>query len=299
MLLSKRLFPHPVMKKTPHDDYKTSFFNLGFEQNQIDSNEKIKLKNLQFSTNNDNFRNLVIGGKIKVYAHFECSNTLFRKVVALNLTPLDFEIDKKDLNGKLMITCFAIANEDMPDFYDIDFVDEYDNTHFDIDKYDILAFDDGFSIDIIHDIDKDDKISSIFMVIPKLDDQNDGAEYIYEDRKIIIKLPQLRYNQYDRLKYVKNYQNLFFSLFAVPILSMCLNDLKGRNFDELELDFNWFISIKNAYKKIYNDDLSSDEFEKIDTYVFAQQIFENPVSKTIDELYNNRGEVLEDQDEEN
>lgn len=299
MQLSKRLFPHPVMKSSSQDDYKVSFFKLGFEQNQIDSNDKIQLRNLQFITNNDNFRNLVISNKIKVYTHLECSNTLYRKTVNLGLIPIDFEIDKKDLNGKLMITCFAIASDEIPDYYDLDFVDEYENTHFDIDKYDILAFDDGYSIDIIHDIDKDDKISSIFMVIPKLDDQNDGAEYSFEDRKIIIKLPQLSYNQYDRLKYIKSYQNLFFSLFAVPILSMCLNELKDVNFDELEIDFNWFIPIKRAYKKIYNSDLTYDEFKKLDTYVFAQQVFENPVTKTIDELYNIRGEVLEDQDEEN
>lgn len=300
MLLSKRLFPYPVLKQTPHQDFNESIFKLEFQQDSIDSKKKIMFKNIQFTTNNDSFRNLVISGKISIYAHFECSNTLYRKLVPLKLEPIDIEISKKDISGKLIITAFAVANESIDDYFDEDFVDEYDKTHFEIDKYDILAFDDGYSIDVIHDVDKDDKISSIFIVVPKIDDTNDGIEFVYQSAKITIKLPQLTYNEYDRLKYISRYQNLFFSIFAIPILSMSLNEIKKVNFDDLETEFQWFIAVKKAYKKLNNEDLDADCFEKLDPYLFSQKVFENAVIKTIDDLYNegnpNTGDTEDEED---
>lgn len=286
------------MKNMPHQDYKDSVFKLEFEQDKLDSNGKLKFYSFQFTTNNNQFRNIVLKGEICVYAHLECSNTLFRKLIKLSTEPIDFEIDKKELSGKLYITAFAVANDDIKDYYDTDFSEDYEDTHFDIDKYDILAFDDGYSIDVIHDVDKDDKISSIFVVVPKIDDQNDGVDFTYESNKIIIKLPQLSYNQYDRLKYLERYQNLFFSIFAIPVLTISLNELKKINFDDLDIQFKWFISVKNAYKKLFNEELSGEIFEDLDCLVFAQKIFDNALIKTIDGLYNEGDNQREGKDDE-
>ncbi len=298
MLLSKRLFPYPVLKKTPHQDYEESFYQLDFEQDKIDAKHKIRFENIQFTTNNEQFRTLVNSGKINVFVHFECSNTLYRKILQLKTDPINFEINKKQLNGKLHITSFAVAAEDIHDYYDMDFVSDYNGTHFDIDKYDIIAYDDGYSIDIIHDIDKDDKISSIFVVVPKIDNPDDGAEFTYQNYKIIIKLPQHTYRQYDRLKYSTRYQNLFFSIFAIPILAMSLNNIKDVSYDDLEVQFQWFISVKKVYKKLYNQELDQETFEKTDTFIFSQRIFDNAISKTIDDLYNEGNINTEDIEDE-
>ena len=298
MQLNKRLFPYPVLKSTPHQDYKESYFKLEFEQEKLDTEKNLKFLNLQYVTNNEKFRNMIILKQVNVYAHFECSNTLFRKIVPLGNEPVEFTIDKKKLNGKLMITAFAVASLPISDYYDTDFADDYGNTHFEIDKYDILAFDDGYSIDIIHDVDKDDKISSIFIVIPKIDNSDDGAEFIYQGNKITIKLPQLTYNQYDRLKYIARYQNLFFSLFAIPILAMSLNAIKETSFDDLEIQFQWFISVKKAFKKLYNVELTEELFKMMEPYPFAQRVFDNAFTKTIDDLYNEGSNIVEVQDDE-
>lgn len=298
MLLSKRLFPYPVLKNVPHQDFEESFFKVEFEQEKVDDKHKLLFSNLQYITNNDQFRKLINSGKVSVYAHFECSNTLYRKLIQLHSEPVDFHIDKKELSGKLYITAFAVANEYLNDYYDNDFVEDYNDAHFQIDKYDILGFDDGYSIDVIHDIEKDDKISSIFIVIPKIDNENDAAEYFYQGNKIIIKLPQLSYNQYDRLKYINRYQNLFFSLFAIPILAMSLNDIKQTPFDDLEIQYKWFISVKNAYKKLFSEELNEESFESLDCYKFSQKIFDNALIKTIDDLYNEGSSFMEEQDNE-
>jgi hypothetical protein len=288
------------MKSEPHDDYKNSIFRLEFEQENLDNNEILQFNSLQFVTNNDQFRNNVIEGNIDVYAHFECSNTLYRKMVKLSIEPTRFSISKKEISGKLYVSAFAIANKKMLDYFDDDFSSDYDEVHFDFDKYDILAFDDGFSIDVIHDVEKDDKISSIFVVVPKIDDISDGAEFSYDGNKIIIKLPQLTYNQYDRLKYLERYQNLFFSVFAIPVLAMSLNQLKKTNFDDLDIQYKWFISVKNSYKRVFGTDLTSDAFEELDSYLFAQRVFDNALIKSIDDLFNegtSLSEELENEDD--
>ncbi len=298
MQLGNRLFPYPVLKSEPHQDYEKSYFRIDFEKENVEFDDKIIFKNIQFLTNNDNFRNNVTLGLIDVYVNLECSNTIFRKTIKLGIEPLDYEIKKSELSGQLMITSFAVAKEEIKNYFDDDFSLDYNHTRFSIDKYDILAFDDGYSIDIIHYVQKDDKISSIFIVIPKIDDEKDGIEFDYQGMKIHIKVPQLTYNQYDRLKFIPRHQNLFFSMLAVPILAMSLRELQKENFDDLEINYKWFISIKEVYLKIFNEELNKVDFENLDVYKFSQTIFDNTLVKFIDDVYNDTGVYGEDQDEE-
>ena len=61
----------------------------------------------------------------------------------------------------------AYATKDFV-YSDDDFLDDYEGNSFNIEKYDILGIDDGFSVRINYDETKDKKVSSIFLVIPLL-----------------------------------------------------------------------------------------------------------------------------------
>lgn len=296
MLLSKRLFSHPVIKSKIDDDYINSFFRLTFEFDESNKGNKIEFKEVQFICNNTIFRDLVNQNKIKVYVRLECSKTLFQKTFDISKDIIDIVIDKNDLEGKLTLSSFAVANENISNFYDDDFSKLYDDTVFQIEKYDILAFDDGFSLNIIHDIDSDIKVSSIFLVIPNKDNDETNIDYNYTAEKIVISLPQKTFSQYDRINKIPRYMNLFFSMFAIPVLANSLNELKKQNFEELDINFKWFISVLNRYKEIYNSDLEEDTFKTLNTYKFAQQVFDNAVIEAIDEMFN-EGTIDEDGDE--
>lgn len=286
MQLSKRLFSHPVLKSHKDADYTSSFFQLVFQEDQHTNEKEIIFNNIQYVSNNSFFRDLVDKKQVKVFVRFECSKTLYQKTYDISDNPLDIRIDKNEIEGTLTISAFAIASEDIPNFSDEDFSDLYDGTTFYIDKYDIIAFDDGYSINVIHDIESDSKVSSIFLVIPIEDTNVTNVKVNYTSDKIVISLPQKTYLQYERINKIPRYKNTFFSVFAIPMLANSLEALKILNFDEIDANYKWFVSVMKRYKELFNKDLDEDSFKSLDSYMFAQNVFENAVVKAIDEMFN-------------
>jgi hypothetical protein len=286
MQLSKRLFSHPVLKSNKDADYISSFFQLVFQEDEILNDKEISFKNIQYISNSSFFRNLVGEKLVKVYVRFECSKTLYQKTYDITENQLNISIDKNELEGTLTISSFAVADYDIPNFHDEDFSDLYDNTTFYIDKYDIIAFDDGYSINIIHDVESDSKVSSIFLVIPIEDTKETNIKFYYTSDKIVISLPQKTYLQYERINKIPRYKNTFFSLFAIPILANSLDALKTLNFDEIDVNYKWFISVMKRYKELNSIDLDEESFKALNSYEFAQKVFENAVVNAIDEMFN-------------
>lgn len=295
MQLGKRMFPHPVLKVNPNGDYNHSFFKLEYLYHEL-TNE-LQFNELQFTTNNSFFRQLVDTNQVKVFVRFECSNTLYQEKIDISKHPVSFSINKADINGKLVFNAFAFASEEILDFTNEDFSPLYGDTLFDIDKYDIIAFDDGASININHDIDANTKTSSIFAVVPD-EDENGSVTFNHTRDKIVIKLPKMTFNQYDRISKSPRYKNIFFSMLAIPILSSVLNELKGENFDELFINYKWFVSVSRRYKELKRVELNEETFKTLNPYEFAQEIFDNAIVQSIDEMFNegNREDDLDDSD---
>jgi len=295
MQLGKRMFPHPVLKVNPNGDYNRSFFKLEYLYEEL-TNE-LQFNELQFTTNNSFFRQLVDTNQVKVFVRFECSNTLYQEKIEISKNPVSFSINKADINGKLVFNAFAFASEEIVEFTNEDFSPLYGDTLFDIDKYDIIAFDDGASINISHDIEADTKTSSIFAVVPD-EDENGSVTFNHTRDKIVIKLPKMTFNQYDRISKSPRYKNIFFSMLAIPILSTVLNELKDENYDELFVNYKWFISVSRRYKELRHIELTEESFKTINSYEFAQEIFDNAIVQSIDEMFNegNREDDLDDSD---
>lgn len=287
MRIGKRLFPYPILNNEKlYSQFKDSLFTL--EYSELTSDDEYILQNVKVTLTSDYLVKLINDKKAKIVCLIECGTTLYRKCYELSLSPTDIKIPLSDLNGKTSVSAFIVATEDIDDYECGEFLDDYSGYKFNIEKNDILAVDDGFTSRIDFNNDEDDnKKSSIFIVIKDktITDETMNIEYDFD--KIYIYLPEEQYNSYDKTKRIAKFQNLYFSIMAIPALGYALSSLQ-RNFssvDQLRMDYKWFNSFCAAYKNIHQEDLVDEEFIKLNGAREAQLLLNTPVTKAMDDVF--------------
>ena len=290
MQLGNGLFPYPILNNNMlYSQFKNSSFTLTYSEYLTDEN--FILDDLECNIQSGYLCNLISEGKAYVVCIVECAGTMFRK--AYNIEPNKHNkilIPLWDLNGKYSVSAFLVAKENFEYVCD-DFLDDYEGYKFQVEKNDILAVDDGFVNSINFDEERDSKKSSIFIVIKDKTIKDDTMQIEFDQEKITINLPENQWNIYDRMKNIRSFQEMFFSLLAVPALGYALsclrNDRDNGSVDNLRIEYRWFSSFADAYKKYHNKDLDDEEFfvKDMNVYTEAQLVLNSPVTKAIDELF--------------
>ena len=239
MHIGNRIFPYPVLNRNEalSDYVADSVFKLEFDVDENDApivqNDEVIFKNLHYTITDATLTELLEQGKMKG----------------------------------------LYAAEDIADFKSAGFIPEYAGYSFDIDKFDILAVDDGFKFKIDLDPTEDDKVASIFTVVKKEDD-SDIMSYDYDDKKIIVRLPAAFYDCYDNIKTKKECNNIAFAMIAIPALAGCLDDVCSRynTIEEILDDQSWFNAICISYKRRTGNSLTFEDFESMNKLELAQMV---------------------------
>lgn len=288
MRIGKRLFPYPILNNEKlYSQFKDATFSLQYSEMATD--DEYILKGVYCNLSSKYLIDFIKNGKAKIICLVECGSTLFRKCYELPLEASDIKIQLSNLNGKTSVSAFVIATEDIEDYSCSDFLEDYNGYAFAIEKNDILAVDDGFTSRIDFNNDEDDnKKSSIFLVIKDKTITDETMNIEYDTEKITIYFPEEQYNSYDKTKRISKFQNLYFSIMAIPALGYAISSLQ-RNYtsiDQLRMDYKWFNSFCVAYKNIHKEDLSDEEFVKMNGNREAQIMFSMPVTKAMDDIFN-------------
>lgn len=288
MQIGNKLFPYPTINNIGlRNCFKETMY--AFKCNDYNDGKNYVLENAYIEINNDNIRNLITEGYLGVGLIIECSATVYRKMFELSLEPQDILIPIGDLRDRVEISCYIYAKRDIEKFMDNDFLDDYNGYSFKIDKNDIIAIDDGFTTIIDFDESVDKKVASIFQVI-----RNKSAESMLienKSKKIVISLPDQEFGNYDILRKNDNFQNIIFAMIAIPALTYCLKDLQDKiereeyDMDSIEMDYHWFISVKNAFKKQNEVELNEERFKKEDVSVMAQKLLNDGDLNGIKDLF--------------
>lgn len=280
MHIGNRIFPYPVLNRNEalSDYVQDSVFKLEFDVDKNGApfvrNGEVVFKNLHYTTTDATLTSLLEQGKIKGAFIVECSASVYRSRFDISTMPYDLKVSAHELNGNVVASCYLYAAEDITDFKSIGFIPEYAGYSFDIDKFDILAVDDGFKFKIELDPTEDDKVASIFTVVKKEDD-GDIMTYDYDDKKIIVRLPAAYYDCYDNIKTKKECNNIAFSMIAIPALACCLEDISSREYHDVDeiLDYySWFNAICISYKRRTGNALTFDDFESMNKLELAQMV---------------------------
>ena len=288
MRIGKRLFPYPILNSERlYSQYKKSIFSLQFDEKISDDGQWYILENIHCKLDNQTLIDLINSGLAEIICIIECPTTMYRKKHVIHLKPIDIKISLFDIYNKVNTSAFIVAKEDINNFHSEDFLDDYENIPFTIEKHDILAADDGY-INNIDFYDKDDdKKSSIFIIIKDKNITDGTMQVDYDSEKLTISLPEEQWNIYNQMKRIKKYESLFFSILAIPALEYSLSCLQNTNtpVSTLLIEYSWFNSFASAYQKIHNKELTDDIFNKMDSNLESQIILGSPVANAVNEIF--------------
>ena len=283
MQLGNRVFPYPVLNKNDNlSDYKeSSTFMVSFDTNEDGSpyvvDGKVIFKNLHYTITDDSLKELIEEEKLKGAFIVECSASVYRNKFDISQTPYDLPVSVHELNGNVVTSCYIYATEDITGFKSDGFIDDYKNYTFDIDRFDILAADDGYKFKIDLDPTEDDKVSSIFTVIP-LETNESIMKYENGDRNITIELPREYFNSYDIIKRKKEYNNIAFSMIAIPVLSNCISEINTYEWEDIDSicdEHKWFNAVRISYKRKKGTELILENFYEMNSLELAQLVLNN------------------------
>lgn len=288
MRIGKRLFPYPILNSEKlYSHFKNSVFCLEYDEEISEDNQYYILKNLHCVIENEMLVNLIETGKAEIVCVIECPSTMYRRNHILPIERIDLRIPLTDLNNKVFVSAFIVAKENIDNYYTDDFLDDYAGIPFSVEKHDILAADDGYVNNVdFNDLD-DNKKSSIFIVIKDKSISNGTMQVEYDSERITISLPEDQWNMYDKTKRIPKYEGLYFSIIAIPALGYALSCLQKNdpNVDMLRIEYKWFDSFAEAYKKKHGTELTDDIYAKMNSNLEAQVVFDGPVANAIDEIF--------------
>lgn len=285
MRIGNKLFPYPTLNASQNmNTFKESSFYLEYEE-FCEGNELV-LKNARIVTDNIKIIQLLKDGTIEAKIIIECSATVYRVNKKIDLEYQDIIIPLHNLRDKVVISSFIHAKKEFT-YVNDDFLDDYAGYSFRIEKNNILAIDDGFTMKIEYDESKDNKIASIFSIIKSSDEKLHSMKVEFTTRKINIFLPESQFGFYDNLKGNDNFQNIFFSILAVPALSHCLQKLQKEDSDIelIRMEYSWFESILKGYLKLYDKELNSKIFSEMDILRFSQEVLNNATVNSIENFF--------------
>lgn len=290
MRIGKRLFPYPTINNSKNiSTFCDTNYSLNYDSLLIE-NEKFIIKSAHIVIDNKNISLLLEYGKLKAALIIECSSTIYRKKIIIDKTPTDIIIPIGDLRDKIEISSYIYADENF-EFVDSDFMDDYKGYNFELEKYAIVAIDDGFTTRIEYDEENDKKVSSIFSIIAKEDIDLEIMQVEKAFNKIFIYMSEDSLKKYDSLKRNDIFQNTFFAILIVPALISVLQELQfelksfDKTIDDIKIDYKWFETIEKAYKENYSKELSTESFKKIDIVEMAQKLINKATINSINDTF--------------
>lgn len=292
MRIGKRLFPYPTINNSKNiSAFESTNYSLTYDELMYED-ENFVIKNACIKIDNENILKLMNLEKLAGSLIIECSSTVFRKTFQINTVPKDIFVPLVELRNKIEVSCYIYATEDF-DFVDDDFLEDYCGYTFEIEKYDIIAIDDGFTTRIEYDEENDNKISSIFSIIAKEDIDTEIFQVEKAFNKIFIYMSEDSLKKYDSLKRIDVLQNTFFAIIIVPALISVLQELQTeikvseKSLDEIKIDYKWFETIEKAYADIYKTELTTDLFIITDIVELAQKLINNATINSINDTFIN------------
>ena len=280
MQIAKKIFPYPIInRESQYSTYNGSSFSLELEE--IDSEKIFYLKKVRYTTDSELLNKLIKESKVEVALIIECSETIFRKKVLLNEEGIDIPLYKSDFSGKVVYSMYAYTTQNIVLESSDEFLEEYQGIDYDLEKYSIVAADDGRTLYMNHEEAEENVVKSIFS------DKNDNVFYVdYETgKKIIITLSENDFNNYNEMFNIDTYKELFFSVLLIPSLTEALTRCKmlvdEYELEEVEQTYKWFKSIIVAYEKQIGKEFTVEEFRDFSPVVLAQQLLGKPLSESL------------------
>jgi hypothetical protein len=195
MKIKVRNFPHPVLNPVT-DDFQSSYFQ-GRISSQREEDEYLVFT-VKFDLKNKKLQELIDNRKANFTVHFECISTMIRMSYSVFSSSLEVKISKNDLNKKIDVNFFILAEDRIDDYINDDTHSDFEGIYFRILKGDILAYSESQTIHI--EKTPISKTNSIFKVSKDTYLKDSGIKISTMDHQIEISIPEDSYERIAKLK---------------------------------------------------------------------------------------------------
>ena len=287
MQLRSRFYTYPVITEEM-DFYVNSSFNSDVEQVVDGYNIKLVLKAKLI---NPELERMLKEETVLYAHHIECTQTCYRNIILTSDNVKEFVLRDSEVNGLVQVCSFLVANKDIEKYSNELFAQDYKGFRFNIERGCILAV--GSQVNLRINKVRDDfaNTSSIFSVVPNMDETVTNIKIDTSGNKIIISLPKETFSVYSNMSTLMDIQSVMHSMIIMPALVYALTEIKESrtqlyNFE----DYRWFRSLRKAAEKM-NISFTEEGLSNMETFEVAQKLLDSPIPKAI---YFLRGDSDED-----
>ena len=280
MEIKYRLYPYPVLWDKNDDYKKPSKFLAEVEAKENFKNIKLKIN---FLLKDKEIENLIKENKAEYVVHIEATSTYFRELISTREAEINYDLKDNDILGRLQMSFFILAKEDILDYKNSNFNEDYSGESFNLKKGNIIAIADSYRFDIEKNDDNLEKVSSIFSICQKETVEQTGMTVDMNSEKIRIALNKTDYINYHQLSQNSNNINIINSIIIFPALIFIFEQLK-KDFDENDFaDYKWFRALRKIFEK-NNQSLNKDLLENELSIDLAQKILNYPIERAFNSL---------------
>lgn len=278
MDIRHRLYPYPVLCDNT-SDYINSSFNMECQVTQ-------KMREISFSISlnllNEEIEKLIVDGTAEFVVHIECPYTAYRTVIKTDENKIEKCISEHKLNGKVSICAFIIAKQDISQYYNSCFSEDYEDMHFSLTRGSIMAIGGQVNIEITKEVEELSKIPSIFTICRCAEDTDDSMKIDITGEKIAITLCKKSFENYKILASIPSMIPVMHSILIVTTLIYTFETLKKEGISEFD-DLRWFKSIERTLRK---NDVILDEkmLDSMPSYELAQKSLDLPIDRALESL---------------
>lgn len=286
-----KLYSYPILSSLYDDYYNCEFTaNISVVKDICDI-----LIQMDIKMDNDEINNLIIKNKVEYVFHIECSQTSYRAIIKTTELKNIKRIAETKLNGKVSICSFIIAKEDIENYKNSQFNDDYAGMTFNVGKGSILGIGNQVDIEITKELNEMTKIPSVFSILRMATEHNEGMVIDINSDRIKIWLNDEDFTDYkDLLKRLK-YKEIVNTMIIMPALLYALDILKYSETDEYE-SYRWFKSIDNKLKAS-SLSLSNEVLQEKPTFELAQKLLDLPIRRALNTLSDEYNECADGEED--
>ncbi|MGN0837866.1 MAG: hypothetical protein ACI4NN_02105 [Pyramidobacter sp.] len=287
MEIKYKLYPYPVLSPFSND-YQSGIFDASIEPVFDGYNIRI---DFAATLSCSSLVEMIKTGKAKYVYHLECAQTGFRTIHQTDRISDSYMLLSKQVNGKLQVSPFIVAVEDIKGYTSKDFHDDYNGFTFDIEAGCVMAVGKTIEIDVSKKIDDLADTPSVFCIIRNADVKCRQMLIRYEMDKIVIMLPADDYYSYKQLRKTPQTQAILNSLTIIPALTYVLEEIQKRPAPERSdfADLLWYRTLSRSMNTIFDCDVESPKFDNVNCIELAQKLIDNPISESFKMLANMSG----------
>lgn len=277
MFKNKGNYPYPVLLED-NIDYKTSIIQAKYYYKGLKEGHQIRI---ECQIENDEIKKLIEENKAFYAVQIESPNAMYRQMFRFfDGSEMCITLKNSEVIDYIEIGVAIIANEDIENFQNKDFIEAYEDIKMKVNKNEILAVCESVTKVIALEDETLKEVHSIFNV--QKDAEIDNITYDPNKDRILIRMPEDIANFYLKSKGSKERLIILNTMILTPILTGIVNDMKEG--EEEFADKLWFKTLSNKIDEIIREKEITREEIFENAYETAQILLRNIVVDAIHEF---------------